>query len=146
MQYGYIDKSGQYVVNPTLTNADCFSDNGLAAVKVGDKWGYINLLGDYKISPRYDYAGAFNNSYAIVSSDTQSGRLFSFIDENGTMITTLQVSDMTPFSREGLSMVEQINRVGIIDKSGNYIINPQYQSIFPYWLLEVIMDEYFIAR
>ena len=37
---GFIDKTGHYVINPQFDLADSFSD-GLARVRIGDKWGYI---------------------------------------------------------------------------------------------------------
>ena len=37
---GFIDKTGHYVINPQFDGASSFSD-GLAAVRIGDKWGYI---------------------------------------------------------------------------------------------------------
>ena len=40
-RYGYINKEGQYVVNPQFDGARFFSE-GLAPVKIGDKYGYIS--------------------------------------------------------------------------------------------------------
>lgn len=38
-KWGYIDKTGKYVINPQFDSASPFSDNGLARVEVGDKYG-----------------------------------------------------------------------------------------------------------
>ena len=37
---GFIDKTGHYVINPQFGLAHSFSD-GLAAVRIGSKWGFI---------------------------------------------------------------------------------------------------------
>ena len=39
-KWGFIDKTGHYVINPQFDFAQSFSD-GLAAVRIGGKWGYI---------------------------------------------------------------------------------------------------------
>jgi hypothetical protein len=40
-KWGYIDKAGKYVINPQFDEAHAFAANGLARVRVGQKWGYI---------------------------------------------------------------------------------------------------------
>ena len=42
-----------------------FSD-GLAPVKVGEEWGYINAKGEMVIEPRFEEAFAFNDGVAMV--------------------------------------------------------------------------------
>ena len=44
-KYGYINKKGDYVINPQFDAADSFSE-GLAAVEDDDEYGYINKI-DY---------------------------------------------------------------------------------------------------
>ena len=39
-KWGFIDKTERYVINPQFVMASSFSD-GLAAVRIGDKWGFI---------------------------------------------------------------------------------------------------------
>jgi hypothetical protein len=39
---------------------------GLAAVSVGDKWGYIDKTGKFVINPQYDSALQFENGIAEV--------------------------------------------------------------------------------
>jgi hypothetical protein len=43
-KWGYIDRTGKYVVNPQFDSADPFSE-GLATVKLGSKWGYVDESG-----------------------------------------------------------------------------------------------------
>lgn len=40
-KWGYIDKTGKYVIKPEFDEANDFAD-GLAAVRIGEKWGYIS--------------------------------------------------------------------------------------------------------
>ena len=43
-----------------------------AAVKVGDKWGYIDQTGKMVIEPKYDIAGAFRRGIAIAAKEEVS--------------------------------------------------------------------------
>ena len=53
-KWGYIDKTGKYVVNPQFDEVWSFSE-GLAGVIIGDwktsKWGYIDKTGKYIWEP-----------------------------------------------------------------------------------------------
>lgn len=44
---------------------------GLAPVKVDGKWGYINKSGKMVIQPTYNFAGYFDNGYAVVGKGSQ---------------------------------------------------------------------------
>jgi hypothetical protein len=41
-EFGYIDKNGNFTINPQFDNAEPFT-NGRAAIKVGEKWSYVRL-------------------------------------------------------------------------------------------------------
>ncbi|PSO65063.1 MAG: hypothetical protein BRC36_04695 [Cyanobacteria bacterium QH_2_48_84] len=56
---GYIDKTGEIVINRQFDYAGEFSE-GLAMVKVGDKWGYIDKTGEMVINPQFDCPPHFN--------------------------------------------------------------------------------------
>ena len=46
------------VVKPQYENAEWYS-NGMVAVKVGDKWGFIDKSGNMVIKPQFDDAWHF---------------------------------------------------------------------------------------
>ncbi|HDS29982.1 MAG TPA: WG repeat-containing protein, partial [Firmicutes bacterium] len=50
---GFIDKTGQYVINPQFDFAFDFSE-GLAPVKIAEKWGFIDKTGQFVINPQFD--------------------------------------------------------------------------------------------
>lgn len=55
--YGYVDKHGEWVLEPLFEEAYEFSANGLAPVKIQKKIGFINTSGEFVISPQYDDVG-----------------------------------------------------------------------------------------
>src|SRR5207249_10656305 len=50
---------------------------GLAAVRLGQRWGFIDKNGDFVINPQYHEAGGFGNGLAPVKSADRWG----FIDK-----------------------------------------------------------------
>ena len=50
-KYGYMNKSAKVVIPPQFDRAGLFAD-GLAAVAVGNRWGFIDQSGKLAIAPR----------------------------------------------------------------------------------------------
>ncbi len=80
-KYGFIDKTGQIVINPQFKFAWSFSE-GLAAVEIGDKqailggkWGYIDKTGKYVINPQFDEAWEFMYGHAMVKIGGKIGTI-----------------------------------------------------------------------
>ena len=55
--YGYIGKDGTVQIDFQYINANGFK-YGLAAVKVNDKWGFINTNNSFAIEPKYEYVAS----------------------------------------------------------------------------------------
>ena len=64
-KWGFIDKTGRFVLNAQFRWAGRFSE-GLAPVKVGDKYGYIDKTGTIAIPPRFSKAESFSEGLAAV--------------------------------------------------------------------------------
>lgn len=59
--------------------------DGMGAVIIGDKCGYVDSKGAIAISPKFDYAIRFSNGYGLV----QQNGLMHYIDKTGKVATTL---------------------------------------------------------
>lgn len=69
---GYIDKSGEWVIEPQFGPLSYSFSDGLAMVTVSEgeyKWnrGFIDHKGNFIIEPIYGYAESFSEGFAIVS-------------------------------------------------------------------------------
>jgi hypothetical protein len=84
-QWGYLDKTGEWAIQPRFEIASDFSE-GVAAVKVSIgreadqkeptyKWGYIDHSGNFVISPQFYGARPFRNGVAAVSLWKTQGHL-----------------------------------------------------------------------
>ena len=85
--WGYIDATGNYVIEPKFNLAYDFQENGLALVNDLETkmWGYINTSGEYVIEPQFSDATQFDeNGYAsVVVAQTKCGGI---INESGEYV------------------------------------------------------------
>ena len=73
---------------------------GLAAVRIGDKYGYIDRSGQVLIAPRFDYAQIFSEGLARIVMNRRSG----YIDKTGTIVIAPRFHKAFKFS-DGLARV-----------------------------------------
>ncbi len=103
-----------------------FSD-GLAAVRVDKKWGYMDTNGKVIIELKYDNASAFDNGYALV----KKGKSFFVINKNGeeTKIEDSGVYEVKHFT-EGLApFYKKDKKHGFINTDGKVVIPAQFSGV-----------------
>jgi len=134
-KWGYINRSGKWIVRPQYEFTDDFSE-GMAGVVSNGKYGFINKQGELVIPARFDVrrelrhpellisAGRFKEGLAAVAVD----RLYGYINKQGEFVVRPQFFTAQAFS-EGLGFVVEMNQVtrvvtkaGWIDKSGRFVI------------------------
>lgn len=100
--------------------------NGLAAVKVNGKWGYLNKSGKMAIYPKYKEANKFSGGFSTVKRD---GKYFiidtlsneSEIHENVQQIKKFQCGKAPFENKDGL--------MGFINTKGEVVVLPKYKSV-----------------
>lgn len=136
LRYGFVDKSGNVVIEPRLVDADDFSE-GLAAVRTEDsqaKYGYIDQGGKMVIQPRFVQAYAFSEGLAAVEvpDGAESRGRWGFIGRTGRLEIPMQFGDAQSFS-EGLAAVQFPDGLwGYVDKRGAVTIAPRYSRGNPF--------------
>ena len=104
--------SGKIIVQ----DASPFAE-GLAAVKVKNRWGFIDKTGEIVIKLKYDRVFSFTQDLACINVDGKWG----FIDKTGRTIIQPQFDNAFPFS-ENLAPITvgdwQTGKWGFIDKAG----------------------------
>jgi hypothetical protein len=63
---------GKIVINPQFDRCGHFVD-GLAAVEVGQQWGYIDTTGKFVINPQYENADDFSEGLASITMNGRDG-------------------------------------------------------------------------
>ena len=91
-KYGFIDKTGNFKINPQFDHARDFH-NGLAAVKKEKEWGYVNSKGEWIVNPQFDKARPFGTSRAMV----KKGGEWGWIDNKGKYVINPQFPNAYPF-------------------------------------------------
>ncbi len=102
--------------------------DGLASVKVGGRWGYMDRLGQLIIPPQFEEAGWFSGGAAAVKRDGRWG----YIDRTGRLFVEPQFDQASSFSR-GLAPVKVGDLWGYVDRTGRMAIAPQFEMAYPFW-------------
>lgn len=102
---GYIDKTGKIVISSD-NYKECYDfSEGLALVRVGDSYGFIDPSGNMAIPPQFGDTSSFQEGFASVT--TSDGKR-NFIDKTGKLILNEGYYDLNSFS-EGLAMARREN-------------------------------------
>ncbi len=127
--WGYIDRSGEYVVEPKFHDAWNFHE-GLAVVKVEWARGYIDRKGNFVVEPKYQYAGPFRDGKARVMLDD----VWQYIDHEGKPI-----GEAEPVKMEDDSVPEEMplptlkgKKFGYADADGKFVIKPSFIQAKPF--------------
>jgi len=117
-----------WVIPPQYDAASDFSE-GLAAVKIGEKWGFIDKMGKIVVSPQYDDVYLFYDGIAAIRvGDWKTGK-WGFIDKTGKEVVPPQYDEIGDF-RDGLAAIQVGGKWGFIDTTGKEVIPPKYDYAY----------------
>jgi hypothetical protein len=147
--WGFIDRTGAMVIEPRFEAAGPFSE-GLAMVRIGDQYGFIDREGNYAIplQNKYLYGPPFKEGFAPAWNSEGKGDL---IDKFGKILFDFRYRGISPFA-EGLAVVDvnlegeaptneaidsqklQVGRraAGYLDTSGHFVIEPKFDFAGPF--------------
>jgi hypothetical protein len=125
--WGYLNKKGEFAINPTFDYAMDFQLNGMAIVEKNNHYGLINEFGKYVVSPQYDSISDFSEGRAIVTKDDG----FYVMNEQGKLLNTKPYSYIGGYqnSRAIFSEVKDTDTLyGYLNLKGKEVIKAQYKS------------------
>jgi len=127
--WGFINESGDRVIERIFHYASDFSKNGLACVERFDKYGYIDESGDMVIQRTFDAARIFSdNGLAPVKINGKWG----YINETGKMVIQPTFDDARIFSDNGLARVKINGEWGYINETGKVVIQPIFNDAYDF--------------
>jgi len=142
----YLDKEGKIAISLEkdkdgfVIQGAPFSE-GLAAVKIKGKWGYIDTTGTLVITPQYERRASFSEGLACVATEEirdYVGYWTHFIiDRAGKTVKEIPWWPIGTFS-EGLVPVRTWDKeknkstYGYIDTQGTMAIQPQFDNALPF--------------
>ncbi len=85
-KYGYINSTGQWVINPKFEWCDYFYE-GKAIAKEKGKYGFIDVKGEWIVKPTYDTVKHYSEGFAAVAAKSEEGRLYwELLDTTGRQL------------------------------------------------------------
>ena len=125
-----INKKGETKI--TLKNAEKVGifKEGLAFFSVFNKdgkkeFGFIDNTGNIVIKPKFSAVGFFTEGLCAVENEL--GKI-GYINKKGELIVNYQFDEAGEFIN-GRAITASGEKCGVIDTSGKYVINPQYDDI-----------------
>jgi len=126
-KYTFIDKSGK-ISDHRYDYALPFSE-GLAPVRIGKLWGYIDKKGVMIIAPRFDSASSFSDGLGLVS---EKG-LFGYLDRTGAYVIKPGFKSAESFA-EGRAVVgDTESGYWYIDHGGHQAIPGKFALASPFF-------------
>lgn len=123
--WGY-SVNGEWAIHPRFERAFSFAEN-TACVRMYNKFGFINNVGDVVIPYRFDAAFSFSEGMAAVCANDKWG----FIDHSGTSVIPYRFDNAKSFS-EGLAPVCLNGKWGFVDREGKCKIPYRYDNVNPF--------------
>lgn len=131
-KYGYIDRTGKYVIEPQFDEAKDFSSDGLAAV------GFAQNIAVLSEVPQTGITGDEERDKAIREETKNRPQIsegeirvvkWGLINEIGKIVVNPIFDNIENFS-EGLAVASRgignFSTCGYIDKTGKYVIEPKF--------------------
>ena len=128
-----LEKSPRLVAHLKYDDISTWWSDGLASVKLNNKYGYIDKTGKEVIPLKYDGVDVLFNSFEEGLVRVELNGKYGFIDKTGKEVIPLKydfVGDTFDSFREGLARVELNGKYGFIDKTGKEVIPLQYDNIY----------------
>jgi hypothetical protein len=133
-QFGFININGE----PLATEVKDFKlieifgfgmkgfKDGFAAVKIDDKWGFLNTEGKLAVPAKYDKVTLFDKGYATA----KIGEKFVIVDLHAAEfpVDIPGLVDVNDFSELYASFKTEADKVGFIDGHGNVAIEAKYKA------------------
>ncbi len=123
IKFGYIDKKGNWAIEPTYDKTFRFSD-GIAKVVIEGKIAYINKENEFINDKLFDYGTNFSDGFAAVSFNGEP----YFISKDGKKLNNSKFESIDVFS-EGLAPVKVNGKWGFINNNNEFVIAPEYNLV-----------------
>jgi hypothetical protein len=129
VKYGYAFSEDGPLILPARYDDALYFEEGLAPVKMGEKWGYINEQGATVISFKYDYANIFTDGYALVGTSTGTWGKYKYglINKAGVLVVPMKYDGLGDVE-EGLISVVVGDKMGFMNIKGVMVIPLKFNT------------------
>jgi hypothetical protein len=121
--WGLIQGDGSWLVQPKYQQIGDLVE-GFAAVRLGDKWGYIDRTGTTVIQPEFSSAESFDDGGLALA---KVGRFSGLIDKSGAWVIRPHYGRISR-DKTDVVWVEIDGKIGAFERSGRMIVSPQFSQ------------------
>ncbi|HEY8401744.1 MAG TPA: WG repeat-containing protein [Cytophagaceae bacterium] len=124
-QYGYVNSNGSFTM-PLTDRYTIVSPlhNGYAVIQKGNSYGFIDYMGNLRISVQYKQVKPFSEGLAPVMINGKWG----YIDKHENIVIQPNYKDATSF-KNGLARVKTDKRWDFINSKGEKVSSSSYDEI-----------------
>jgi hypothetical protein len=126
-KFTYIDKAGMLITKARFDFARDFSE-GLAPIRIGERWGFIDKTGSIVATPRFEDAESFHSGLSRI----RMNGLYGYADKYGNIVVRPQYKYAESFS-EGLAVVGDDWGYWYIDQHGNQPFQGKFEVASPFF-------------
>ena len=102
-KYYMYNAQGEQISQQGFDDAKPFAGDGLAAICISGKWGFVDTTGAIFMEPQYEDANSFSIGIAGVCVDGKWG----YINTNGAFRIACQFEECQPFAANGIAAVKE---------------------------------------
>lgn len=122
--FGFIDTLGQMIIEPIYYSVGRFNGGIAWAKNPNGRLGYINKLGEWILEPIFIMGEDYDEESGLARVKTSQG--WGYIGPNNEFETLGVTIDFFSFY-EGLAINREHGKVGFIDNTGTWVIEPKYE-------------------
>ena len=131
--WGYIDMTGNWVIQPTFAEAAAFSC-GVAAARADEHrglWGALDVTGSWVTEPQFLALGQRADDGCAVAQDV-SGR-WGIVDEMGSWTTKTRFAQLRRYVGGFAPAFDDATELwGFVDARGAWVVSPTYLDARPF--------------
>jgi hypothetical protein len=126
-KFGAMDSAGRMIIEPKFKQLGDFHAGFASAAMQRKRVGYVDVSGNWTVAPRYLDCKDFDpaSGMARVKDDTLG---WIYVDTAGVEMIVYGLNLYGDFS-EGLASGKSSSGYGFFDKTGKWVIPPQFQAV-----------------
>lgn len=123
-KWGYMNSLGEMAIQPQYDYARTFSEEGLARVKKGEYYYFIDKAGNEVLKYDHIFTGFTNNRAAVLIDGEKC-----LINHCGKIICKISADEIYSFRNDNYAVIINDNKASLIDSLGNIVLATEYRSI-----------------